>query len=315
MGLYKKYFNGDKRVRKIFCLFLFLSLLNCGNVSPEKQIIEYLDYIKAEKYDKAYSLLSKTDQNAVTLEEFSAYSSSIDRVIIRRTSNKIVKSSMSESGSSVTATVEVTKIDMRKLFLNIPELATEKKLSVKEVERIMNKNGNNLKKCAIVFNKDYKMINEDGKWVIKADLDIIKYINDNLKSAIEFEKNGEYDKAMSAIEKIIDYEEVDRKAVDIYSAAMEKDNYKKNYLKLSYKLENATIVARVTNTGSYALKELSVKIDIYADDKLKEEALLTPVNRESGKTLGFEETAEASREFIELSPNDIIKVYVTSISF
>jgi len=315
MGLYKKYFNGDKRVRKIFCLFLFLSLLNCGNVSPEKQIIEYLDYIKAEKYDKAYSLLSKTDQNAVTLEEFSAYSSSIDRVIIRRTSNKIVKSSMSESGSSVTATVEVTKIDMRKLFLNIPELATEKKLSVKEVERIMNKNGNNLKKCAIVFNKDYKMINEDGKWVIKADLDIIKYINDNLKSAIEFEKNGEYDKAMSAIEKIIDYEEVDRKAVDIYSAAMEKDNYKKNYLKLSYKLENATIVARITNTGTYALKELSAKMEVYDNGSLKDEALLTPISKEKEKTLGYNEITEARHTFENITSKDKIKVYVTSISF
>ncbi len=302
-------------MRKIFCLFLFLSLLNCGNVSPEKQIIEYLDYIKAEKYDKAYSLLSKTDQNAVTLEEFSAYSSSIDRVIIRRTSNKIVKSSMSESGSSVTATVEVTKIDMRKLFLNIPELATEKKLSVKEVERIMNKNGNNLKKCAIVFNKDYKMINEDGKWVIKADLDIIKYINDNLKSAIEFEKNGEYDKAMSAIEKIIDYEEVDRKAVDIYSAAMEKDNYKKNYLKLSYKLENATIVARITNTGTYALKELSAKMEVYDNGSLKDEALLTPISKEKEKTLGYNEITEARHTFENITSKDKIKVYVTSISF
>lgn len=294
---------------------LFLLLLSCVNVSPEKQIIEYLDYIKAEKYDKAYSLLSKTDQNAVTLEEFSAYSSSIDRVIIRRTSNKIVKSSMSESGSSVTATVEVTKIDMRKLFLNIPELATEKKLSVKEVERIMNKNGNNLKKCAIVFNKDYKMINEDGKWVIKADLDIIKYINDNLKSAIEFEKNGEYDKAMSAIEKIIDYEEVDRKAVDIYSAAMEKDNYKKNYLKLSYKLENATIVARITNTGTYALKELSVKMEVYDNGALKDEALLTPVSKEKEKTLGYNEITEARHTFENITSKDKIKVYVTSISF
>lgn len=294
---------------------LFLLLLSCVNVSPEKQIIEYLDYIKAEKYDKAYSLLSKTDQNAVTLEEFSAYSSSIDRVIIRRTSNKIVKSSMSESGSSVTATVEVTKIDMRKLFLNIPELATERKLSVKEVERIMNKNRNNLKKCAIVFNKDYKLINEDGKWVIKADLDIIKYINDNLKSAIEFEKNGEYDKAMSAIEKIIDYEEVDRKAVDIYSTAMEKDNYKKNYLKLFYKLENSTIVARITNTGTYALKELSAKMEVYDNGSLKDEALLTPISKEKEKTLGYNEITEARHTFENITSKDKIKVYVTSISF
>lgn len=300
---------------KYTVLFLFIILLSCGDVSPEKQVIRYLNYIKAEKYDKAYSLLSKTDQNAVTPQEFSFNSSNVDRVINRKTSNKLVKSSMSESESSVTVTVEVKKIDMRKLFLNIPELALEKKLSVKEVEKIINKNSNKLNNCIIIYNKDYKLIKEDERWVIKADLDIIKYINDTIKSAIEFEKNGEYDKAMSSVEKIIDYDEVDRKAVDIYSSAMEKDNYKRNYLKLSYKIENTTIVARITNTGSYALKELSLKIEIYDNDKLKDEALLTPVNRESEKTLGFEETTETSREFTDLSPDDKIKVFITSISF
>jgi tetratricopeptide (TPR) repeat protein len=314
MGLYKKYFNGDQRVRYAV-LFLFLIFFSCANESYENRLIKYLNYLKAEKYDKAYSLLSKTDQNAVTLEEFSSNLSSIDRVIVRKTSNKVLESSTSESGSSVTVTVEVKKIDMRKLFLNIPELAVDKKLSVKEVEKIMNKNRNNLNKCVVIFNKDYKLINEEDKWVIKADLDIIKYINDNLKSAIEYEKAGEYDKAMSAIEKIIDYEEVDRKAVDIYSAAMEKNNYKNNYLKLSYQIESSTIVARITNTGTYALKELSVKMEVYDNGALKDEALLTPISKEKEKTLGYNESAEARHTFENLTPNDKIKVYVMSISF
>ena len=91
MGLYKKYFNGDQRVRYAV-LFLFLIFFSCANESYENRLIKYLNYLKAEKYDKAYSLLSKTDQNAVTLEEFSSNLSSIDRVIVRKTSNKVLES-------------------------------------------------------------------------------------------------------------------------------------------------------------------------------------------------------------------------------
>ena len=171
-----------------------LSFVSCGSDSPDKTLQKYLNFEKSCDYSSAYELLSESDKNTKSLEEYTEEEKSEFGLLftdsVRKSTKYTIKDvSTQEKKSSIE--VEIIQNDYQPLTNEVLRQAFSDALKGADQEE-MKKNLSDKMKGDIstkTTTKIYNLLKENNKWVLFFNWEIEEKINKLRNEAEEFEKN------------------------------------------------------------------------------------------------------------------------------
>lgn len=195
-----------------------LSFVSCGSDSPDKTLQKYLNFEKSCDYSSAYELLSESDKNTKSLEEYTEEEKSEFGLLFTdsvRKSTKYTIKDVSTQEKKSAIEVEIIQNDYQPLTNEVLGQAFSDAFKGADQEE-MKKNLSDKMKGDIstkTTTKIYNLLKENNKWVVFFNWEIEEKINKLRNEAEEFEKNKQFDSAIEKLKEIISLDAQDKESV------------------------------------------------------------------------------------------------------
>lgn len=263
----------SKKIFLIFALFIFI-FFSCGESTYNKVLKKYLYLLKNNQSLNAYQLLSQEDKRIVSLEQYKIDNQSdLSKAVSHYMHYKIISSKLSQTGRAATIKVAIKQINLSLLYSLIPKLLN-KSLNYKEIIKIFHANKKYVTKSYRTTKVNYTLIKENDDWKIVANYGEKKTISLLLKEANKFYENDKYKEALLTYKKILEYDNINNKALDKIIEIQEKiDNIKKinlkyqilktnnNEIKINYNIKNnlSLLVSQIKIITTFLLGNKQIK--------------------------------------------------------
>ena len=291
--------NNSLALSLITITFIY-TLIGCSSDNnPNEVITEYIEAELNEDYQKMYSLLSESDKQTYTLNEYSQVKSGEDAelaILIKKNTNYQIKGIEIENSSAV-AIVEFQRPDimamMGDFFLNAFNNA------MVDTSEIVENIEEQIESDAVTyetFNEEYFLVLQSDGWKIFEDLQLEKKrievtdeANEIIKQIDGYMSKFDYNSAKESFEKLnsLEADLLDENIIDkIESFSNQLDliteidiyDIESRYINTGLNRESAGIRFKIRNNSDYDLNRVKVNV-FYLDenDRTIYEESYTPV--------------------------------------
>lgn len=285
----------------IFLLIFFL--IDCN--SPESTLLKYLYYTKNNKLYKVYFLLSSEDKELISYEEFIQQEiSNFDKLLKKNTFYKIKEKVLSETKQRAKISVDIYQPDLILLFAYFPAL-TKSDITENEISKITR--SIKIKEYLRIYNQEFNLIKEDGKWKVFIDYGRKKRVKELENLAKERYENDEYEESLNIVNKLLEFESYNKIGQELLIKNNEKIQFIKNFIKLDYYIEKNKILVKVKNIGNIIVKRLTIEIKYNTKNEI-----ITLIGENKGKK--YIEVEEEYTTFIDVPLIDFY-LFIKGIDF